>query len=241
MRGRSSSKALTESMKRAAAAEQIEKDHAARRQRIKEKGDFGAALEGLDLTPQQEEEMIAKYLYSRHIEPKQLTDDQRALRDLQKRAEAAESKLKAEEDTRSKAESLRVAKQEAASLETEILEAAKAGRIPGDKAAIRRIAAKMEMLESKGMRLPIEQVAAVVRDDVGRETGEFVASASLEELKDLWGDAVFKTHARKMRDYLLAQLKPGPTGPTIKARPDPTQRPKGPMTPQQFLEITRKR
>ncbi len=240
-RGKQAGRLLTESQKRVDAAEAKERADTERRRRVKESGDLSGVFEGLDLTAEQERDILAKYLYGKHLEPAQMTEEQRAAREHQKRAEAAEGKLKDIETKAAVAEQQRAAIEARGALEKELLDAAKAGRIPGGMTAVRRVARKMEELEKRDLSVPLEQVVASVREDVGRETGEFVESADIAELKELWGEKAFKAHARKVQSYLLGQLRPGPTGPAAPTRQPMAQKPSQKLTPQQFLDMQSKR
>ncbi len=241
MRARQMSRTLTEAQKERAEAQRLYQAQEARKAKVKESGDLSGLFEGMDLTPEQEKEILGKYFYSKHVEPLQLTEEQLAARQTLQRAEAAEAKLKAIDEERTKSEQAAAQKQEAASLESEILEAAKAGRIPNSRAAIRRIAAKMEMLEASGIRLPIEHIAAECRKEIGQDTAEFLETADLAEIKDLIGEKAFKPFLRKVGTYLLGQVSQGPTPATAASRQQAASKPGQRLTPQQFLDMTRKR
>jgi hypothetical protein len=230
-RARHASRLLTEAEKRAKAADESEKRYAERRTRAKE--DISVLFEDLGLTPEQERALLSKHLYSKHIEPTQLTEEQRELRAAQAKLSRYEAEKKAAGEKAQKEEAARLHNEEAAALEQEILEAAKAGRIPSARAAVRRIAAKLEQFESRGLSLPLEQVAAVVREEVGRETGEWVQAASIEERRELWGEPTFKAEEKKWRDYFLAKLKTPPPPPSRHVPQEPSgERQK--LTPQEF-------
>jgi colicin import membrane protein len=231
-RARHASRLLTEAEKRARAADDAEKRHAERRAKAKE--DISVLFEDLGLTPEQERALLSKHLYSKHIEPTQLTEEQRELRAAQAKLSQYEAEKQAAAEKARKEEAARLHNEEAAALEQEILEAAKAGRIPSARAAVRRIAAKLEQFESRGLSLPLEQVAAVVREEVGRETGEWVQAASIEERRELWGEPTFKAEEKKWRDYFLAKLKTPPMSASRPAPQEETGAERQKLTPQEF-------
>lgn len=247
-RARQASKLLAEADKRARAAEEREKSWAERESKAKE--DIGHLLDGLGLSAEQEKALLAKRLYSRHIEPEQMTEEQRKLREYEQKLSAYEADKKAREDADKKAADDKAHAEASAALEAEILQAANAGKLPGAEpnapgraAVIRKVAAKMAMYEGRNLNVPLEQVVSVVREETGRETGAFVASASVDELRELWGPEAFNKHAREVTNWVLAKLKSkaNPAGPVSKPRAAPAPQTPERMTPQQFQEWASRR
>lgn len=240
-RARQTSKLLADIQKRAAAVEDRERRF--EELRAKAKDDISPVLQELGLSPEQERELLARHLHARHIEPQMLTEEQRKLREYETKLKQYEDEKKGIEQARQKAELEKVNTETAAQLEQEILAAARAGKIPGNAVAIRRIAAKMEALEARGLALPIEQVAAVVRDEVAGDMGEFLASSTIAERKELWGEELFKAEMMRWAHHFMASTKgatqPQQRAPASAAPPQTTKRQK--MTPQEFLAAFRRK
>ena len=240
-RGRQASRLLTEAEKRARVADEKEKARADAIASLKE-GKFEKLFAEAGLSADQERELLARYYYAKHVEPEQMSDDQKAFAREKTARETAEAKLKERETADARAADDRAAKEAETSLEAEITEAMEAGRIPKSKTAIRRIAAKLATFEARGQSPSLELVAGLVRADLGRDTGEFVASAKPEELKDLWGEATFKAHLKAMLDYGLAMIQPRVAGAQPArgiAAPTPRPQKSQNLTPQQFLDQMR--
>lgn len=241
-RGRQAGRLLTEAQKRATAAEAREKAYADRRTRARE--DLGAILEDLELTPEQERELLSRRLYAKHIEPSQLTEEQRALREANEKLARYEAEKKTTEEKSAADAQKRAADHAKESLATELHEAAKAGRIPGAEPgkpggalAIRRIAEKMLAGETAGHTIPLAVAVAAVRDDLARDTLHFVSSAPLAERKELWGEEAFRSEEKLWREHFLAKLK-SPAAPVQPARAVPGISNGSPkrLTPQEFKE-----
>lgn len=239
-RGRSASKLLTEAQKRAAAADAREKAEADRRAKYKE--DLGALFEELGLTAEQEKALLAKRLYGAHIEPQTLSEEQRQLREAQKKLADYEAKEKATREKADEDARRHAIAEEAKGIEAEIRQAAEAGKIPSSALGIRRIAEKMGLFESRGQRISAEQAALLVREDLGKELGEFSSETTLEQRRELWGDAAFKAEEKKWAAHFFAQVRQAPDARPQSSRPSPPKADAAKrMTPQEFLQHMRKR
>lgn len=232
-RSKDTARLLTEAEKRHRAAEAKEKAYEER----KSKKDIGAVLAEFGLTPEEEQEHLAKYLYSKHIAPGQMTPEQREVAELKAwRAEREAADAKAKETQAAEAKKA-VLSEEAGKLEQDIIAAAKAGKIPTAPAAMRRILAKALSFDERGMVLPLEQIASIVRDEVAADVGEVCESTSIEERKALMGTEKFKVEQAKWYAHFKAML---PSAATQKARPVQQQSApngQGKLTPQQWADL----
>lgn len=234
-RARYAPKMLAEAEKKERAA--MERDSRFESLKGSAKKDLGAIFKELGMSPEEAADLTSKYLYSNHIEPQQLTGEQREIRALKERISQAEVKEREMSEKQLKQDSDRVTAEQIVQIEAEILDAARAGQIPANKATIRRIAGVMERYEVRGRRLSIEQAADIARIEVGQETGEFIASASVDELRHLWGDKEFKVSAKKFLDWAMVQLRGQSAAPRPAAAPDkPANGERKFFTPQEFSE-----
>lgn len=243
-RGRDATKLLTLAQKEKSEAIKLKAERDAAFEKAKSSGDLGEILRLLQLPAEQEKALISKYVHGKFVEPLQLTEEQRRLREVE--AENAKFKAEAEERSKRDAETKRQADVAEAgkALEAELLGAAKAGRIPGAEeqgtpgaiTAIRRVAEKMQHFAARGIELTPEQAVPLVREDIGRETSRFVKTADIGELQALWGKEAFRAHAMRIIEWANALVSPKVT---TQAKPRvvaPTESKKT-MTPQQFLEL----
>lgn len=235
MRGRQASKLLTEAQKKAAQAEQIERARNEEREALKKgPGALKKYLKDAGLDDNQIRQYLTDLTYSEVIEPESLSEDQKARRaaeaELEKyRAKEAEEKTKAE-----KAQQEAEAKQAEAQLETEIQEAIEAGSIPATKSAVRRIAGVVARYETKGINIPVAKAAEIAKQEIGKETGEFASSASVDQLIGLWGKGPVLALAKKFSEWAVSKraeiLKP----PANPKPPPAVEVPKKKLTPQEF-------
>lgn len=231
-RGRQSSKLLTEAQKRAYAAEQKEAALAQKQSKYKE--DLGAFFEDMGLDESAAAQLAADYIYKKQILPAEMTPEQKRVAELEQKLTALEQEKLSQKEAQEKAEREYVIQQESQRLQQELVEAAKAGKIPSTQYGMRKIAAKMLELESRGLSVPLDQVAALVRDESGREFGEIAATAEIADLKDWLGDANFKAVSKRILDYFLGQLQSPKVTATRREKPQATKETKR-MTPEEFL------
>lgn len=231
-RGRQSSKLLTEAQKRAYAAEQKEAALAQKQSKYKE--DLGAFFEDMGLDEAAAAQLAADYIYKKQILPAEMTPEQKRVAELEQKLTALEQEKLSQKEAQEKAEREYVIQQESQRLQQELVEAAKAGKIPSTQYGMRKIAAKMLELESRGLSVPLDQVAALVRDESGREFGEIAATAEIADLKDWLGDANFKAVSKRILDYFLGQLQSPKVTATRREKPQATKEAKR-MTPEEFL------
>lgn len=229
-RGRQTSKLLTEAQKRAMAAEQKEAALAAKQGKYKE--DLGAFFEDLGVDEETAAQLAADYIYKKQILPQEMSPEQRRVAELEAKLAEYETEKKTVEEMRAEAERNTIVQQESQRLQAELVEAAKAGKIPSTQYGMRKIAAKMLELETRGLSVPLEQVAAAVREESGREFGEIAATAEIADLREWLGEGNFKAMSKKVLDYFLGQMQTSKPAPVVR-NATPTQVEK--LTPEQFL------
>jgi len=231
-RGRQTSKLLTEAQKRAQMAEQKEAAIAAKQAKYKE--DLSALFEDLGVDDNYAAQLAADYIYKKQILPQEMTPEQRRVAELEAQLDNFKTEKQKQEEAQREAERQYVIQQESQRLQQELVEAAKAGKIPSTQYGMRKIAAKMLELESRGLSVPLEQVAQVVREESGQEFGQIAASAEIQDLRDWLGDANFKAMSKRILDYFLGQMQtPKVTAQKSKVQSTPDDGKK--LTPEEFL------
>jgi hypothetical protein len=242
-RARNASKILTEAQQRAAKAEALEKAHQERTSNLKGGGPKALVkhLSELGYSTDEIREQLSGVLYSEFIEPEQLTAEQRRIRDLEARLSEREAAEKSAAEKQRLADEEKSTAEAAASLEAEFSEAIKSGGLPPTKAAVRAVAAELARFEDRGISLSLDEAVRRVRERVGQDTGEYVASASLDELRALWGDKATSALLNKVLAWANAQVR-SPTGPAARPQPRPVAQTgeRKRLTPQQFDDLMRK-
>lgn len=228
-RARTTSRLLNEAEKRNKAAEALEKAHAERRS----KKDIAAIIDDLGLTPEEEKRLLSERIYSKHIAPEQMSAEQREISELKERLAAREAADKKAADAAAEQKKRAVLDEEGKKLHAEIIAAAEAGKIPKSRRAIQRIMDKAISFDSRGMELPLEQIAALVREDVAQDMVEFADGISIAERKALMGDEAFLKEQKRWHAYFKAML-PGGAGPAQTVRAPPQRASDGTFKKQQF-------
>lgn len=231
-RGRQTSKLLTEAQKRAQLAEQKEQAIAAKQ--AKYKADLSALFEDLGVDDNSAAQLAADYIYKKQILPQEMTPEQRRVAELEAQLDNFKTEKQKQEEAQREAERQYIVEQESQRLQQELVEAAKAGKIPSTQYGMRKIAAKMLELESRGLSVPLEQVAQVVREESGQEFGQIAASAEIQDLRDWLGDANFKAMSKRILDYFLGQMQ-SPKAATQKHKPQHVDDGGKRLTPEEFL------
>ncbi len=234
-RGRNSGRLLQEAEKRNKAAEAREKVWEER----KAKKDLDGLVDELGLSAEEERELFSKRLYSKHIAPEQMTAEQKRIIELEAYQSKHEAeKKKASDDAASKKKS-ELSEQESKKLHAELIAAAEAGKIPKSRRAIQRIMDKAIAFDSRGMELPLEQIAALVRDDMAQDVGDYTDATSIEERKSFLGPERFKAEEKKWLKHFQSQIRT--VQPTIQPVRAPPQRDtdgkfkRDTLTPQEFM------
>lgn len=231
-RGRHTSKLLTEAQKRAQAAEAKEKAIAEKQGKYKQ--DLSALFEDLGLDDDAAATLAADYIYRKQILPQEMSPEQRRVAELEAQLAALNEEKQTAAETQAQQQREALVQQESQRLQAELVEAAKAGKIPSTQYGMRKIAAKMLELESRGLSVPLEQVAAVVREESGKEFGEIASSAEISDLREWLGDSNFKAMSKRILDYFLGQMQQPKVQAQRQAITQPKAEPK--MTPEQFMK-----
>ncbi len=234
-RGRHSARLLTEAEKRNRVSEAREKaiDEAKAKARG---GDLTSFFRELGLSAEQERDFLARHLHDHHIVPESMDPTQRELASLRAKIADRDAQDKAVEEKRAADEKKNTLSGIAKKLDLEIVEAVKAGKIPNTRAAIQRIIQKTISFDERGMQLPFEQVAALVREDIAKDIGEFSSSTQIDERRELWGPAVFKAEADKWLAWFQSKLKSAPPLPQQQPRQQSRPADKSEtFTPQEWL------
>jgi hypothetical protein len=232
-RARQTARLLSEAQRRAEVAEQKEKALAEKHGKYKQ--DLGSLFADLGIDDAAAADLAAQYIYQKQILPSEMTPEQRRVAELESKLAQYETEQKTFAEKQAEQQRMQVIQEESQKLQTELIEAAKTGKIPNTEYGMRKIAAKLLELEERGLSVPLEQVAAVVREESGREFGQIAASSDIADLREWLGDSNFKAFSKKVLDYFLGQVqsaktatKPPPTG---AASTTASQR----MTPEEYL------
>jgi antitoxin component of RelBE/YafQ-DinJ toxin-antitoxin module len=204
-RARQTNKLLSEAQRRAELADEKEKAMAAKTSKYKQ--DLGALFEDLGLDDDTAADLAAQYIYRKQVLPSQMSPEEKRVAELEARLAQYEEEKKTFAQRQEEAQRAEIVRQESEKLQAELVEAAKAGRIPSTQYGMKRIAAKLLELEERGLSAPLEQVAAAVREESGREFGEIASSATVADLREWLGDSAFKAFSKKVLDYFLGQVQ----------------------------------
>jgi hypothetical protein len=233
-RSKSTAKLLSDAERRNRAAEAIEKTRA---ERVSKK-DIAALVEELGLSPEEERQLLSERLYSRHIAPEQMTPEQRELAQLKEKLSAREAADKKAADAAAAKRKESISLEEGKKLHAELIAAAEAGKIPKSRSVIKRIMDKAIAFDSRGMELPLEQLATLVRADLAHDVGAYTDATSIDERKSMMGPERFRAEEKKWHAHFKAMLKAPPVAQAIRAPPQRTSDGKfkrDTLTPQEFL------
>lgn len=231
-RARQTNKLLSEAQRRAELADEKEKAMAAKTSKYKQ--DLGALFEDLGLDDDTAADLAAQYIYKKQVLPSQMSPEEKRMAELEARLAEYEEEKKTFAQRQEEAQRAEIVRQESERLQSELVEAAKAGRIPSTQYGMKRIASKLLELEERGLSAPLEQVAAAVREESGREFGEIAQSASVADLREWLGDTAFKAFSKKVLDYFLGQVQ-STKSQTRPPQPSATSSTSEKLTPTEFL------
>ena len=164
-----------------------------------------------------------------------MSPEQKRVAELEARLSQYEEEKKTFAQRQEEAQRAQAIREEGERLQAELIEAAKAGKIPNTQYGMRKIASKMLELEQRGLSVPLEQVAAAVREESGREFGEIAASSDVSELREWLGDANFKAFSKKVLDYFLGQVQSTKTNTKPPSPGNTTATASQRMTPEEYL------
>lgn len=232
-RARHTNKLLSEAQKRAEMADQKEKALAAKTEKYKQ--DLNALFEDLGLDDATAADLAANYIYKKQILPAEMSPEQKRVMELEARLSQYEEEKKTFAQRQEEAQRAQAIREEGERLQAELIQAAKAGKIPNTQYGIRKIASKMLELEERGLSVPLEQVAAAVREESGREFGEIAASSDVSELREWLGDANFKAFSKKVLDYFLGQVQSTKTNTKPPSVGNTNSTASQRMTPEEYL------
>jgi hypothetical protein len=234
-RGRNAGRLLQEAEKRNKAAEAREKAYEDR----KSKKDIAAVVEEWGLSAEEERQLLSERLYSRHIAPEQMTPEQRELAEAKAWRAERESKDKKAAEAAAAKRKESISLEEGKKLHAELIAAAEAGKIPKSRSVIKRIMDKAIAFDSRGMELPLEQLATLVREDLANDVGEYTDATTIEERKAMLGKDRFKAEEKKWLDHFHGQLRTvTPVTQSVRAPPQRASDGKfkrDTFTPQEFL------
>lgn len=204
-RGRQSGKLLTEAQKRLETSLRKEKEHEARLKAVK--SDYNKAAEALGLTHEEAVDLFSRYLYDKEVAPQKLSPE--ALR--AKQLDEENKKLKAERDTRVKAEQKqefdKQVAQESLRLRQELEGLIKERKIPGTRIAVKRLASYLASYQEAGVSVPAARAADMLMADYKQEFGELMDEASPEQLEEFLGKERMQKLARNISKWAISKLK----------------------------------
>lgn len=224
-RARSSSKLLTEARKEKEEAARLRSEYEAKRTRYVD--DLDAFFEDAGISdPDERARRVSKYIHEKFVKPESMTAEQRRIAELEGELQKRQQAEKAQAEEKKKAEVAQLEKAEGERLRKQVAEMIKSGGLPMSAAAVKRVAERIATYEERGIELDPAQAAKLVRDELASDTSEILASAPVEELRELWGPEKFKVIASKFIQWGLSQVR----GPGLQQRvAAPSQPPKQPQ------------
>lgn len=234
-RAKNSARILTEAEKRLKQAEALEKAEAERKSKYK--SDAKAFFAETGMTPEEAKEWAANYLYQHEILPGQMTPEQRELNELKAKLAERDAKDKADAEKAETEKKKAINQEESKKLHAQIIAAAEAGKIPNTRRAIERIIDKSIRFDSRGMELPLEDIAAIVRGDLVEDVTEVIDAMSLDEQREALGPERWAKQEKAWLAYFQSKLKPStapvPVRAPAQARSSSAKRET--ITPQEFM------
>lgn len=238
-RGRQASKHLTEAQKRMEKAEALEAKRAERFKAYREDPDAFFSDLGID-DAEERAKWASQYLYKKHIEPSQMSAEQRRIAELEQKL-AGEEKRKAEEARQvEEAETQREQAAQAQNLKAELRSLIESGAMPKHPAAVKRVAEKIRAAEAKGLSISAPDAWASVQDEFRGDTGKYLEASSIDDLRRDMSPAAFKAHITKVIKFALDKRKPVPGLPQQRqSAPVPQQPTNKPLTQAELEELLR--
>ncbi|MBK7864356.1 MAG: hypothetical protein IPJ65_38300 [Archangiaceae bacterium] len=236
-RGRQSGRLLTEAQKRLVEASKKEKDFEGVKGEAKK--DFLKATAALGLSREEAVELASKFLWEHEVKPKQMSPEQRRIRELEAEKAEREGATKAEAEKAKAAQQEQATVEESKKLRREIEAVLTAKKVPGTRHALKRVASYLSSYAEAGADVPVEVAAEMAMGDYKQEFGELFDDASPEQLEEFLGKERWQKIARKVSDWALAKARgkiPGPPQEVV-TRGKPVQKEEGKMTPQEFQKF----
>lgn len=239
-RGRQSSKLLTEAQKRLSESSRRDKDWEAMVGEVKTKKDARKVIEKLGLSKEEAVEVFGKWLYQEEILAKEMSPDQRRIKELEaeksKYEETRAAEQKKQDDFRAEQET----KREEARLREELTKVLESKKVPSTRLALRRLANYMASYAEAGADIPAERAADLVMEDYKQEFGELFDEATPDQLIEFFGKSKWHALARKVSEWATTRARGNissvPSDPVPSRRTPPSE---GKMTPQEFQKHLR--
>ena len=217
-RVRALQKQLPEWQKKLAEADAIRNSEEQRKARYK--SDLSAVFEDAGLAPEDAKRLASEYLLRHHIEPEQMSPEQKRLRELEGELQKRDAAEKAKQAEAEKAETQRLATEAKREVMREVASLIESGKLPKSPIAVKRVVERMMEYQQRDIQLPAEEALRLVRDEVASDTASLLMDAEPEALREMWGDERFRPIVKKFIAYGLAQAKSLNAG--AQARPNVT-------------------
>jgi antitoxin component of RelBE/YafQ-DinJ toxin-antitoxin module len=238
-RGRQSGKLLTEAQKRLMEASRKEKDWEGLVSEVKTKKDARKVIERLGLSKEEAVEVFGRWLYQEEVVAKEMSPEQRRIKELEAEKAKFEEERAAETRKRQEAENEQLTKREEAKLREELTKVLEAKKVPATRLALRRLANYMASYAEAGADVPVERAADMVMEDYKQEYGEMFDEATPDQLIEFFGKSRWHALARKVSDWALSRargnISPMPQEP-LASRKAKTEEKMTPAEFQQFLK-----
>lgn len=236
-RGRQSGKLLTEAQKRLQEASRRDKDFEELVGEVKTKKQAQRLIEKLGLSKEEAVEVFGKYIYEQEILPKELSPEQRRIRELEaKLAQEEETKTRAKKEAEQR-ELEASTKREEARLREELTKVINDKKIPGTRLALRRLANYMRSYAEAGAEVPVERAADLVMEDYKQEFGELFDEASPDQLAEFFGEQKWRALAKKVSEWALAKARGNVKVPEVQIQRKPKAEKSEKITPAEYQKF----
>ncbi len=240
-RGRQSNKLLTQAERRNLEAAKREKDWEGLVSEVKTKKDAKRVIEKLGLSKEEAVEIFGRYVYETEVLPKELSPEQRRIRELEAEKAARDEEKATEAKAKEQREHEEMTTREAQKLRGELEKVLTDKKVPATRLALRRLANYLAAYNDAGADIPVDRAADLVAEDYKQEFGELFDESSPEQLVEFFGKEKWLKLAKKVSQWALASKKePGTTtSPPIENRPVQKSNQNDKMTPQEFAKWSR--
>lgn len=236
-RGRQSNKLLTEAQRRLLESSKKEKDWETLVGEVKTKKDAKRVIEKLGLSKEEAVEVFGRWLYENEVLPKELSPEQRRIKELEAEKARYDEERKAKEEEAKAKQHEEMTLKEAQKLRAELEQVLNSKKVPGTRLALRRLANYMQSYAEAGADIPAERAADLVAEDYRQEFGELFDEATPDQIVEFFGKEKFLKLAMKVSQWALARSKtPAQTQtPDLPIARSPKSEASDKMTPQEFL------
>ena len=242
-RGRKSNQLLTEAHKRLSEAQKRDKEWESLRSEVKTKKDARKVIENLGLSKDEAIEIFGRYIYDEEVLPREMSPEQRRIRELESEKARFEEERAREKQQREEAQLAERTKKAEANLRAELTKVLEGKKVPATRLALRRLANYLASYANAGAEIPVERAADLVMDDYKNEFTELLGEATPEQMIDFLGKDAFLAFAKKISDWAVrssAQRQPNfheTSRKSVSAVKSGSQNAK--MTPQEFEKYMR--